>query len=352
MVMTRSGNRVTAQDPTTKPTAKQVKRKSSTINTASSTTSEPAAKIPKTDLAEDLNAESKLPPAPAPTPVTPHPQLLSEAALPAETSTITAPALIPASTAAPVPTPAVSSVPAPTVTETIVPAPVPAPAATLAATTPALETLKEPAPESAPLPDMATVLTQQPVITATTTNTLVPAETLTVAATTTVPLLPTVPAATAPAPAPVAAPVAAPSSVAVTTASAMPTEFHEQTPLDVAMDNSSNNNNNNNTITGNGIAPAATVATVGTTATGVPSLFPKTENNKGDISSTLAGIDAATAAAPAPGAIGNSRGHHQPTAQVQQHHSSSSSSSSKDGQKDQAATKFGTNSVTPLSTFA
>ncbi|KAF9162773.1 hypothetical protein BGX20_001596, partial [Mortierella sp. AD010] len=343
MVTTRSGIRVDAQDPTTKPTTKRLKRKSSTIKPTPSITPEPPAKIPKTDLTENSNVDTELPLAPAPTPVAPHSQSLSEATLPDAASTTTNPA--------PTTTPALvlvtSSVLPSTATEPIALVPVPAPTATEVATISALEeTPKEPAPESVPLPDMLTVLEQQPPITDTiiaTTDTLMSTETFTVPVATT-----SIPAATAPAPAPVAAPVEAPGSVAVaTTSPVMPTEFHEQTLSDVAVSSNvgnNDNNGNNNTITSNGVALTSTVTTVGTAATAVPPLFPKTDNSDGDISSTVAGIDVATAAAPAPGAIGNSRGNHQSTDQVQK----LLPSSSKDEQKDQAATKFDTNDLTAL----
>jgi hypothetical protein len=106
----------------------------------------------------------------------------------------------------------------------------------------------------------------------------------------------------------------------------MPTEYHEQTPSDVAMSNVSNNN----------IAATDTVAA--TTAAGAPAMQTKTENAFGNVSSTLAGIDAVTAA------IANG---HKPAVPTQQQHPSP-----KDEQKDQTANKFNTNNMAPLSTFA
>ncbi|KAF9122520.1 hypothetical protein BGW39_009703 [Mortierella sp. 14UC] len=171
MVTTRSrGNKQaagldTAQDMNTSASAiptstdkntSPLKRKSGTAPTDTS----PVTKIAKTDLGPelDMNTEPAMPPAPAPTPVTPanttkqqqQSQLPPHQQLPAAAN-VSQPTLDDIIAAAAVgtgftPNTALATPTAP---------PAPAPAAEAS-----LETLKEPEPESAPLPDLSTVLTQ------------------------------------------------------------------------------------------------------------------------------------------------------------------------------------------------
>ncbi|KAI1310212.1 hypothetical protein EDD11_003890 [Mortierella claussenii] len=166
MVTTRSrGNKQAAAAVTsdhasngTTPTAatattgvQQLKRKGS-----GATPVQPAAKLAKTELADDLNAEAKLPPAPAPTPVTPHKQPAAT-----DSSHVTATgAAAPSGEQQPV-----GALPTATAPAVPVPAPVVIPPVAFApttSTTAALENLKEPAPEEASLPEVATVLSTQP----------------------------------------------------------------------------------------------------------------------------------------------------------------------------------------------
>ncbi|KAF8956741.1 hypothetical protein BGZ46_002320 [Entomortierella lignicola] len=292
MVTTRSRNKAVAQDANP-PATKQLKRKGSTIDT---TTPPTTTKIPKTELADDLKAEEELPRAPAPTPVAPHPNALSKPTVPTTASTTTAPTSVPAPIPASVPAPAPTSTQpslannslTSAVTETVV---LPPPPATQPEATSTLETLKEPTPVASTLPDVSTVL-NQPVTAALESLT-------TTTAASTIPPLPTIPAATAPAPAPVAAPVAAPSSVTTSATSGLPTEFHEQTPLDAAAVGNGVSGSGD-IVTANGAtAPTVTVpVTITETKATLPILPLKTDNNLTDnnVSSTLAGIDAITAA--------------------------------------------------------
>ncbi|KAF9437336.1 hypothetical protein BGZ76_001161 [Entomortierella beljakovae] len=332
MVTTRSGTKVGAQ--TAKPSAKQLKRKNSAVNNATSTTSsdtltEPATKILKTDVTEDIIAETKLPPAPAPTPATP--QIASTTT---EASIVSvAPAPIPVPAVMPVSAPTVDNIPVLAADVTpAVPIPASTSSVTLTGTTVALEDVKEPSPEIAPMPDFEAFMSQPATSIAT-----VPAVTDTVGssevtvvqteAVIDVPTTQATPAATAPAPAPVAAPVDAPSSVEIATVkSGMPTEFHEKTPTvetATAVDGGITLNVDPKPALVDEIAVSSVTETIATpVVTSNMARNPlnlKTEHYFDQVSETLAGIDSAVAAARAqPSMIANGFGI-PPASQAQQH---------------------------------